>query len=158
MLLFPEGTDRGERAAQLSHAFADKNSLPRYNYVLHPRTTGFNLLLDKMEERKRSRFPNKKHLSTVNYIDCIYDITLAYDKEKEIVASEIDLLRKGKLPQVEIIYTIYLYKNCSVNTLWCERIQNRRTAKKWGRKVNVVKRVVGEEREKTTKVRFSKYF
>lgn len=48
LLLFPEGTDRGERAVERSNAFADKNSLPRYNYVLHPRTTGFNFILKQM--------------------------------------------------------------------------------------------------------------
>lgn len=50
ILLFAEGTDKGERATRLSHAFAAKNGLPRYHYVLHPRTTGFKYLLELMKK------------------------------------------------------------------------------------------------------------
>ena len=56
-MLFPEGTDRGARAVQISHEFADKHGLPRYNYVLHPRVTGFNLILNEM--RKSNFFIRK---------------------------------------------------------------------------------------------------
>jgi lysocardiolipin and lysophospholipid acyltransferase len=53
LLLFPEGTDRGDRAASISHAYADTNNLPRYDYVLHPRTTGFNLILNQMRKSRQ---------------------------------------------------------------------------------------------------------
>lgn len=52
ILLFPEGTDRSESATRISHAFADTNGLPRYDYLLHPRTAGFNLILNQMRKRK----------------------------------------------------------------------------------------------------------
>ena len=52
MLLFPEGTDRGERAARISDEFAAKHGLPKYNYVLHPRTTGFNFILNQMRKSR----------------------------------------------------------------------------------------------------------
>ncbi|UMM36063.1 hypothetical protein L5515_008391 [Caenorhabditis briggsae] len=76
ILLFAEGTDKGERATHLSHAFADKNGLPRYEYVLHPRTTGFRFLMDMMKKE--------------NYIKNVYDLTIAYsgtivDTEKKLL-------------------------------------------------------------------------
>jgi lysocardiolipin and lysophospholipid acyltransferase len=52
ILLFPEGTDRGARAVSISHEYADKNNLSRYDYVLYPRTTGFNLILNQMRKSK----------------------------------------------------------------------------------------------------------
>ncbi|CAI4231528.1 unnamed protein product [Auanema sp. JU1783] len=83
LLLFPEGTDRGERAMKLSNEFADKNGLPHYENVLHPRTTGFNYFIDLMQ----------KH----NYISYVYDVTLAY--EDHVVESELQLLKEGKFPK-----------------------------------------------------------
>lgn len=56
ILLFAEGTDKGERATRLSDAFADKNGLPRYEYVLHPRTTGFKFLMELMKKGERENF------------------------------------------------------------------------------------------------------
>lgn len=40
MQLFPEGTDLNDWGVNSSNSFADKNGLPRYKYVLHPRVTG----------------------------------------------------------------------------------------------------------------------
>lgn len=48
LLLFPEGTDQSSKAIELSNSFADKNGLSHYNFVLHPRTTGFNYILNNM--------------------------------------------------------------------------------------------------------------
>lgn len=50
LLFFPEGTDRGERATEISNSYADKNGFPRYDYVLHPRTTGFNYIVNRMKK------------------------------------------------------------------------------------------------------------
>ncbi|KAK5986140.1 Lysocardiolipin acyltransferase 1 [Trichostrongylus colubriformis] len=82
LLLFPEGTDRGARAAALSDEYARRKGLPRYDYVLHPRTTGFNYLLELMRKE--------------NYISYVYDITVAY--EDVIIDSELSLL-KGIFPK-----------------------------------------------------------
>uniref|UniRef100_A0A915DMI6 Phospholipid/glycerol acyltransferase domain-containing protein n=1 Tax=Ditylenchus dipsaci TaxID=166011 RepID=A0A915DMI6_9BILA len=82
LLLFPEGTDRGERAVQISHAFADKNKLQRYDYLLHPRTTGFNYILNQMRNN--------------DYIEYVYDVTIGYPDK--IVSSEMELLREGRFP------------------------------------------------------------
>ena len=43
-LLFPEGTDYDQKTRARSDAFAAKNDLKLYSYVLHPRTTGFTYL------------------------------------------------------------------------------------------------------------------
>lgn len=37
LLLFPEGTDLTENTKSRSDKFADKQGLPKYDYVLHPR-------------------------------------------------------------------------------------------------------------------------
>ena len=41
LLIFPEGTDYCENTKNCSDAFAKKNDLQVYEYVLHPRTRGF---------------------------------------------------------------------------------------------------------------------
>uniref|UniRef100_A0A914DS41 Phospholipid/glycerol acyltransferase domain-containing protein n=1 Tax=Acrobeloides nanus TaxID=290746 RepID=A0A914DS41_9BILA len=82
ILLFPEGTDRGTRAVQISHEFADKHGLPRYHYVLHPRITGFNLILNNMRKN--------------NYINYVYDVTVGYPGR--IISSEMELIKKGLMP------------------------------------------------------------
>ncbi|VDK84246.1 unnamed protein product [Onchocerca ochengi] len=50
ILFFPEGTDRGERAAKRSDEFAIQHGLPIYNFVLHPRTTGFSYIIQLMRQ------------------------------------------------------------------------------------------------------------
>ena len=44
LLIFPEGTDLSPRSVFHSNAFADKGSVPRYQQVLHPRTTGLKAI------------------------------------------------------------------------------------------------------------------
>lgn len=50
ILLFPEGTDRGDRAVKRSDKFATQHGLPIYRYVLHPRTSGFTCLVQVMRQ------------------------------------------------------------------------------------------------------------
>uniref|UniRef100_A0A914WNJ1 Phospholipid/glycerol acyltransferase domain-containing protein n=1 Tax=Plectus sambesii TaxID=2011161 RepID=A0A914WNJ1_9BILA len=83
LLLFPEGTDRGTRSVDISRSFAEKNNLPFYDYLLHPRTTGFTFLL--------------KHMRQKNYAMNIYDVTVGYPDE--IVANEVDLISTGVTPR-----------------------------------------------------------
>ncbi|MCP9259683.1 Lysocardiolipin acyltransferase 1 [Dirofilaria immitis] len=78
ILLFPEGTDRGERAAKRSNEFAIQHGLPKYDFVLHPRTTGFSYMIQLMRQK--------------NYLKNVYDITVAYPDG--IVSSELELLQK----------------------------------------------------------------
>ncbi|XP_063775005.1 lysocardiolipin acyltransferase 1 [Pseudophryne corroboree] len=64
LLFFPEGTDLTDNTKARSHEFAEKNSLEKYEYVLHPRTTGFTFIVDRLREG--------------NNLDAIHDITVAY--------------------------------------------------------------------------------
>ena len=52
MVLFPEGTDFTPGTKIRSDRFAEKNDLPKYDYVLHPRTTGFTYLVEQMRNSK----------------------------------------------------------------------------------------------------------
>lgn len=98
ILLFPEGTDRGERAIKISHTYADTNGLPRYDYVLHPRTTGFNLFLNQMR-KSESKISCGCALGRYldNYITTVYDVSIAYPQH--IVESEIELVKGGRFPE-----------------------------------------------------------
>ncbi|XP_028293548.1 lysocardiolipin acyltransferase 1 isoform X3 [Gouania willdenowi] len=66
LLLFPEGTDLTENTRTRSDAFAAQNSLPKLEYVLHPRTTGFTFIVDKLRKGDN--------------LDAVHDITVAYPK------------------------------------------------------------------------------
>jgi hypothetical protein len=50
ILLFPEGTDLTAGSRQRSHQFAFANQLERYYQVLHPKTTGFVFLVQRMRQ------------------------------------------------------------------------------------------------------------
>ncbi|XP_018618355.2 lysocardiolipin acyltransferase 1 [Scleropages formosus] len=64
LLIFPEGTDLTENTRARSHEFAEKNGLPKYEYVLHPRTTGFTFIVDMLRKGDN--------------LDAVHDITVAY--------------------------------------------------------------------------------
>lgn len=50
ILLFPEGTDLTKNTKFRSDQFAEKNNLEKYQYVLHPRTTGFTHFVQEMKK------------------------------------------------------------------------------------------------------------
>lgn len=52
LLLFPEGTDLSPSNKEKGHGYAVKNNLPKYEYVLHPRTKGFCLCVEEMRKFK----------------------------------------------------------------------------------------------------------
>lgn len=41
-----------ENSKARSNDFAEKNGLQKYEYVLHPRTTGFTFVVDRLREGK----------------------------------------------------------------------------------------------------------
>ena len=45
----------------------------------------------------------------MNYIDHVYDVTVAYEKEEEIVHSELDMITGGRLPK-KIHFDVKEYK------------------------------------------------
>ncbi|RMZ92838.1 lysocardiolipin acyltransferase 1 [Brachionus plicatilis] len=73
ILIFPEGTNMSRDSIEKSNKFADEKNLPRYEYVIHPRVTGFNYIFNRM-------YANEQ-------IDCIHDVTVGY--------------RGGKMPERE---------------------------------------------------------
>ncbi|VDN00967.1 unnamed protein product [Thelazia callipaeda] len=115
ILLFPEGTDRGKRAIKRSDDFAELHNLPKYQFVLHPRTTGFVSLVQFMREK--------------NYIKNIYDVTVGYPDE--IVSTEFEVLIYGRLPN-SVHFNVKQYKENDlpksdrdlaewINAIWKEK-------------------------------------
>ncbi|EYC29018.1 hypothetical protein Y032_0007g3547 [Ancylostoma ceylanicum] len=83
ILLYPEGTDKCPLATERSRKFAEENELVHYEYVLHPRTTGFVHMIQNMRKAK--------------YIDHIYDVTIGFGDC--IVQSEVDFAVHGVCPK-----------------------------------------------------------
>ncbi|CAG5116569.1 unnamed protein product [Candidula unifasciata] len=81
-LLFPEGTDMCPNAIRRSNTFAEKQGLPNYEYVLHPRTTGFVHFVTEMKKAQ--------------ILDSVLDVTVGYPKT--LIQSEVQTL-KGKFPE-----------------------------------------------------------
>ncbi|XP_075451558.1 lysocardiolipin acyltransferase 1 isoform X2 [Ascaphus truei] len=109
LLIFPEGTDLTENTKARSNAFAEKNGLEKYDYVLHPRTTGFTFVVDRLREG--------------NNLDAIHDITVAYPHN--IPQTEKHLLN-GNFPK-EIHFHVRRYPVSSLPAskdelqLWCQQ-------------------------------------
>ena len=89
ILLYPEGTDFQGVGKAKSDAFAKANDLLEYNYVLHPRTTGFSYLVN--------------HLNT--HLDCVVDASVAYPKN--LVYSVKDIF-VGEFPE-EVHFHMHRY-------------------------------------------------
>ncbi|XP_021941149.1 lysocardiolipin acyltransferase 1-like isoform X2 [Zootermopsis nevadensis] len=96
ILLFPEGTDLTAGSRQRSHQFAFAHQLERYYQVLHPKTTGFVFLVQRMRQNGQ--------------LDAIYDITVGYPRT--LPQSEIDIL-KGSFPE-EVHFTITRFAGSSL--------------------------------------------
>ena len=88
--LFPEGTDFCPKSKGRSDKYAEKEGLPKYEYVLHPRTTGFNYLLQKTREK---------------VIDTVYDVSLGYPVN--LCYGELDLLRGNFPKEVHMFFKKY---------------------------------------------------
>ncbi|XP_045182485.1 lysocardiolipin acyltransferase 1-like [Mercenaria mercenaria] len=119
ILLFPEGTDLTKNTKKRSDAHAEKYSLPKYDFVLHPRTTGFTHFVQEMKKNE--------------ILDCVTDITIAYPGT--IPQNEMDII-KGNFPS-EIHFLIDWYPNKDIPIHkddldnWCKE--------KWSQKEAVLK-------------------
>eukprot|EP00090_Calanus_glacialis_P000224 TRINITY_DN10149_c0_g1_i1.p1 TRINITY_DN10149_c0_g1~~TRINITY_DN10149_c0_g1_i1.p1 ORF type:complete len:398 (-),score=86.22 TRINITY_DN10149_c0_g1_i1:165-1358(-) len=82
LVLFPEGTNITTISKGRSDAYAAKNNKPVYEYVLHPRTTGFVHLSRGMMDR--------------NLLDAVYDVTIAYPGSKPLTEAT---LISGDIPE-----------------------------------------------------------
>lgn len=109
LLIFPEGTDLTENSKARSNDFAEKNGLQKYEYVLHPRTTGFTFIVDRLREGKN--------------LDAVHDITVAYPHN--VPQTEGHLLR-GDFPK-EIHFHVHRYPVDTLPAsredlqLWCHK-------------------------------------
>ncbi|XP_009989644.1 PREDICTED: lysocardiolipin acyltransferase 1 [Tauraco erythrolophus] len=109
LLIFPEGTDLTANTKARSNEFAEKNGLQKYEYVLHPRTTGFTFVVERLREGDN--------------LDAIHDITVAYPQN--IPQTEKHLLN-GNFPK-EIHFHVQRYPIETVPTskeelqLWCRK-------------------------------------
>ncbi|XP_036290754.1 lysocardiolipin acyltransferase 1 isoform X1 [Pipistrellus kuhlii] len=109
LLIFPEGTDLTENSKARSNEFAEKNGLQKYEYVLHPRTTGFTFVVDRLREGKN--------------LDAVHDITVAYPHN--IPQTEKHILQ-GDFPK-EIHFHVNRYPVDALPTskedleLWCHK-------------------------------------
>ncbi|XP_077197119.1 lysocardiolipin acyltransferase 1 isoform X1 [Paroedura picta] len=109
LLIFPEGTDLTENTKARSNQFAEKNGLQKYEYVLHPRTTGFTFIVDRLRDG--------------NNLDAIHDITVAYPQN--IPQTEKHLLY-GNFPK-EIHFHVRRYPVEALPVsreelqLWCQK-------------------------------------
>lgn len=82
LLIFPEGTDFNRRKKAISDAYADAKGLPKYDYVIYPKTTGFCFATEFLRKEKA--------------LDAVYDITIGYPDR--VPQEEMDFL-KGNLPK-----------------------------------------------------------
>ncbi|KAI6646592.1 Lysocardiolipin acyltransferase 1 isoform X2 [Oopsacas minuta] len=95
LLMFPEGTNLHPVTVPRSNKFANANNLPEYEYSLHPRSTGFLYVLDKLHPS-----------SEQSHIDRIVDITLGF---KGNIPLYPGVLLSGYLPD-EVHFHIKQYK------------------------------------------------
>ncbi|XP_034515585.1 lysocardiolipin acyltransferase 1 isoform X4 [Ailuropoda melanoleuca] len=74
-----------ENSKARSNDFAEKNGLQKYEYVLHPRTTGFTFVVERLREENVSwahmlfgllRYQDTAH--SWKNLDAVHDITVAY--------------------------------------------------------------------------------
>ena len=120
LLLFPEGTDFREDSLESSNRYAKKNELPLYNYVLHPRTTGFVSMFNYMARN--------------NNLDQVVDVTIGYPKN--MVQNEDDLLTQ-KFPE-EIWFHVKVF---DAKTLPNEsEYLTRWLTERWQEKENLLKK------------------
>ncbi|CAH0548943.1 unnamed protein product [Brassicogethes aeneus] len=89
LILFPEGTDFTESTKSSSDRFAEKNNLPKYDYLLHPRTTGFAYITSEMLLRKT--------------LDAVYDATIIYP---DIVPQNEKMLFNGHFPKQVFVHFV----------------------------------------------------
>lgn len=83
LLVFPEGTDLRPETKESSERFAEKNNLPKYEHVLHPRTTGFEFLVNEMRKN--------------NQISYVCDVTVGYPIN--VLQDEVELCQTGAFPK-----------------------------------------------------------
>ena len=125
LLLFPEGTDFRQDSHESSKKYARKNDLPEYDYVLHPRTTGFVSIWEYMRDN--------------NNLNQVVDVTVAYPKN--LVQNEDDLLTE-ELPR-EIHFHVKVY---DIHTMPSDRTElSKWLQERWREKEEFLKNFYDEK-------------
>lgn len=101
LLMYPEGTDFYPQAIESSNKFARNNNLPEYKYCLHPRKTGFQVLLSNLLKQ--------------NQIEFIQDVTIGYPKG--CIANEKTMIFQGEFPE-EVHFHVEKYAVSEVPQDW----------------------------------------
>jgi len=90
LLIFPEGTNYCKEGKAKSDAYAKKNNLPIYEYVLHPRVRGFNFIIQRLRDKT---------------LKAVHDVTIGY--KDRFCYGELDLF-SGKFPgEIHVYITRY---------------------------------------------------
>lgn len=87
-----------------SDAFAAKNGLPKFEYVLHPRTTGFIFIVDRLRKGQTWTTPSfcnhqKFTLKQDNELLVINPVFIRFDRERVSVTEPVLI--------IEMFYQIY---------------------------------------------------
>ena len=90
LLLFPEGGDMTKKTKTRSDKYADENGLPRYQYCIHPRTTGFVYVMNALRS---------------GGLDAVYNVTIGYPDA--LPKTEVEIA-KGIMPR-EVHFHIKSY-------------------------------------------------
>ncbi|XP_071450617.1 lysocardiolipin acyltransferase 1-like isoform X3 [Hetaerina americana] len=101
ILIFPEGTDFSPANKKRSDEYAAERHLEKYDQVLHPKTTGFVFLAQRMRQNGQ--------------LDAVYDITVAYPRS--LPQSEADMAR-GIFPE-EVYFRVKSSKACCLARAGC---------------------------------------
>ena len=94
-LIFPEGGDFTLKTKRRSDQYAKDNSLPRYSYCFHPRTTGFRYAINALRD---------------GGLDAVYDVTIAFPDI--LPKTEFDVI-KGIMPR-EVHFHIRKFDNTDI--------------------------------------------
>lgn len=98
LLIFCFSLSPADYTRARSDEFAEKNGLPKFEYVLHPRTTGFTFIVDTLRKGDN--------------LDAVHDITVAYPKN--IPQTERHLIL-GQFPR-EIHFHVRRYEASTLPT------------------------------------------
>lgn len=95
LMLFPEGTNLHPFTVEKSNKFAEQNNLEKYEYSLHPRSTGFLFIVNALNSDP-----------STYQLDGIVDVTIGY---KGNIPADESLILMGYLPD-EVHFDVKYYK------------------------------------------------
>lgn len=102
--IYPEGTDLSKSNIEKSQAFAEKNNLPQFMYVLNPRTTGLVAIKEMFGDDR---------------VESIVDLTIGYTYSKPGLRPNEPCLVNGRHPRkVHFLIEEYPMQTSSSSEAW----------------------------------------